>query len=89
MFPLPTTLAVYAEGWLFILYGMLVYLAMGLAAISRARWYTTKIFSLGFVFLVILLAFLTGDLFWAILIIALAAAIFKVQLVYGFLTREF
>ena len=89
MFPLPPTLAVYAEGWLFILYGMLVYLATGVAAISRARWYTTKIFSLGFVFLVILLAFLTGDLFWAILIIAIGAAIFKVQLVYDFLTREF
>jgi ABC-type transport system involved in multi-copper enzyme maturation permease subunit len=89
MFSVPPELGVYIEGWLFILYGMLVYLATGVAAISTARWYTTKVFALGFVFLVILLAFLTGDLFWAILTIAIGAAIFKVQLFYDFSTREF
>ena len=75
--------------WLFILYGMFVYLAVGVTAISTARWYTTKVFALGFVFLVICAAFLTGDYFWAVLTTAIAAAIFKLQLVYDFLTREF
>ena len=89
MFSIPPTLAVYIEGWLFILYGMLVYLAVGVTAISTARWYTTKVFALGFVFLVICAAFLTGDYFWAVLTTAIAAAIFKLQLVYDFLTREF
>jgi ABC-type transport system involved in multi-copper enzyme maturation permease subunit len=89
MFSMPLSWSVYAEGWLFILYGMLVYLTTALAAISTARWYTTKVFALGFVFLVILAAFLSGKLLWAVLIIAVAAAIFKLQLVYGFLTREF
>lgn len=89
MFSVPPTLEVYVEGWLFILYGMLVYLATGLAAISTARWYTTKAFALGFVFLVICTSFLTGDISKAILIIIVAAAIFKLLLVYDFLTREF
>lgn len=89
VFSVPPVWEVYAEGWLFILYGMLVYLAMGVTAISTARWYTTKVFALGFVFLVICAAFITGDLFWAILVTAIAAAIFKLQLVYDFLTREF
>jgi hypothetical protein len=89
MFSMPPEWGVYVEGWLFILYGMLVYLAAGLTAISTARWYTTKVFALGFVFLAICAAFLTGDLFWAILITAIAAVIFKLQLVYDFLTREF
>ena len=89
MFSIPPVWGVYIEGLLFILYGMLVYLATGVTAISAARWYTTKVFAIGFVTLVIIAAFLTGDVFWAILTSIIGAAILKVQLVYDFLTREF
>jgi ABC-type transport system involved in multi-copper enzyme maturation permease subunit len=44
---------VFIEGWLFILLGLVVYLGTALTGLSKARWYTTKIFGLAFATVVI------------------------------------
>ncbi|MBW8038870.1 MAG: hypothetical protein FVQ85_02590 [Planctomycetes bacterium] len=80
---------VFIEGWLFILLGLIVYLGTALTALSTARWYTTKIFSLAFATVIICAVMFEWRLSWAFAAIIIGAAILLSQINYTILNREF
>jgi hypothetical protein len=80
---------IFIEGWLFIVLGLVVYLGAALTALSTARWYTTKILGLVFAAVLIVATFLQWQLFWAFVVIIIAAVILLAQIVDTFLNREF
>lgn len=89
MFPIPPSFGVFLQGCLFILTGLVAYLAVAASAISTTRWYTTKMFPLGFAFLGICPVFSTSSLITALIFVLLVSAIIKIQLIHNFMTRQF
>jgi len=89
IFPLPTPLRVFVDGWVFIVLGLVVYLATALTGLSRARWYTTKIFGLAFATLIFLVTIVQWSIVWAPAVIVISIVILLSQLVYTFLNREY
>ncbi|GAI48504.1 unnamed protein product, partial [marine sediment metagenome] len=53
VFPIPQTVRVFIEGWIFIMLGLVTYLGTALSSLSTAKWYTTKIFGLAFATVII------------------------------------
>ena len=89
LFPLPPRAATLAEGWIYVLLGLLVYLGTALSGLTAARWYTTKIFPLASA-----AGFLGWTLFQTSVAAALAVAaggmaVLLVQIYHTFLTRDF
>ena len=41
----PANLRILLDGWIYICFGLLAYLATALAALMTSRWYTTRFFS--------------------------------------------
>jgi len=89
VFPIPQTLRVFIEGWIFIMLGLVAYLGTALSGLSTAKWYTTKIFGLVFAAFVILTTFSQCSLVWVFTVIAVSIAILLVQIFDTFLRREF
>lgn len=85
----PTDTRIIWEGWLFIGLGLTVYLGSGLCAMSTTRWYTTRLFGLGFVTLLFLAIFSQWNLVVAYILLLIGITILLVQLVSTFLQREF
>ncbi|MHC4743597.1 MAG: hypothetical protein ACYS8Z_16910 [Planctomycetota bacterium] len=88
VFPIPVPAKIFANGCVYILLGLLAYLGTALTGLSRARWYTTKIFGLVFVVLIFPLA-CSFTLFWACVIIMLGIVILLAQVSNTFLKREY
>jgi hypothetical protein len=89
MFAIPPSYTNLTDGWLFTVLGLVVYLATALSALSTARWYTTKIFGLLLVTIVISVMSVETSRPWFITITTLTAAILLSQIIHIFLTREF
>lgn len=89
VFPIPQTLRIFIEGWIFIMLGLVTYLGTALSGLSTAKWYTTKIFGLVFAALVIFTTFPQCSLVWIFTVIAVSAAILLSQIFDTFLRREF
>jgi ABC-type transport system involved in multi-copper enzyme maturation permease subunit len=87
--PIPQTLRVFIEGWIFITLGLVVYLGTALSGLSTAKWYTTKIFGLAFATVVIFTILFQWSLVWAFTVIAVSVAILLSQIFDTFLRREF
>ncbi len=87
--PYPPAMRSFAEGWIFILLGLLVYLATALAGLSQARWYTTKMCGLGLAILISILAMTQASLVAVIGIILAGATILGVQVLHLIESREF
>jgi hypothetical protein len=87
--PWPFILRDFAEGWIFILLGMVVYFGAALTGLSIARWYTTRIFGLAFAALIFFLPLYIETLTGGILIILLGLLILVAQTIDLFLNREF
>ena len=85
----PPATRVFIEGWLFIALGLVIYLGTTLAGLSTAKWYTTKIFGLGFAGCIILMTFVQWQLAYAFAVIIVGMAILVSQIIYTFLYREF
>ena len=87
-FVLPPTPRVYAEGWVFIACGLVVYLGTALSGLSRVRWYTTKVFGLAFAALGSMALFQ-----WNMMAVAgtllFVAAVLAFRTIHTFLNREF
>ncbi len=83
------TLRTFAEGWIFILLGLVVYFGAALTGLSGARWYTTRIFGLVFAAWIFFLPLSTETLTGGILIILLGLLILVSQTIDLFLNREF
>lgn len=89
IFTVPPSYINLIDGWLFTVLGLVVYLATALSALSTARWYTTKIFGLVLVTIMIFAMTVESSRLWVIAITTLAAAILLSQTIHIFLTREF
>lgn len=79
----------FAEGWIFILLGLVVYFGAALTGLSTARWYTTRIFGLAFAAGIFFLPLATETLTGGIIIILLGLFILVAQTIDLFLNREF
>jgi hypothetical protein len=89
LFMVPPPGRVFIEGWLFIVLGLVAYLGAALTALSTARWYTTKIFSLAFATVVICMIFLNWRLGWAFAMVIIGIVVLLSQIIDAFLNREF
>lgn len=89
MFSVPAPVKIFIDGWIYIVLGLLVYLATALTGLSRARWYTTKIFALAFATLVLFGAIFQSTVLWAFVIIVAGTVILLLQIIETFLKREY
>jgi hypothetical protein len=89
LFLMPPPGRIFIEGWLSIMLGLVVYLGTALAALSTARWYTTKIFGLAFATVVICMIFLQWWLSWAFAMVIIGIVVLLSQTIDTFLNREF
>ena len=76
-------------GIFYAYFGFIVYIAMGLCALTRARWYTTKMFGLFLVFIMYLIIVGQIKFISAFLMTLVVLAILIIQIYQVFLEREF
>ncbi|MFA6186285.1 MAG: hypothetical protein WC770_03605 [Phycisphaerae bacterium] len=88
-FPIPPTERIFMEGLIFVAFGFVSYLAVAMAALNKAKWYTTKTLSVAFGIWMFITLAVQWQLFWAWITIAVATAILLVQIIDTFLNREF
>lgn len=88
-FPVPPTTRVFIEGWIFIVFGLVVYLGTALSGLSQARWYTTKMLGLAFSVLIFVTILVQWRLTLAFLAIIAGVVILLSQIIDTFLSREF
>lgn len=89
VFPIPPTLRVFIEGWIFIMLGLVTYLGTALSSLSTANWYTTKIFGLAFATVIIVTTLSQCTLVGIFTVIAISVAILLSLIFDSFLRREF
>ena len=89
LFIIPPAFRVFIEGWIFIALGYVAYLGTALVGLIEARWYTTKIFGLGFATFVVFMTLYQWKLTWAFVAFIIGFAILLSQIIYTFLNREF
>jgi len=88
-FMIPPPVVMIFDGFLFILIGLLAYSGTALSALSRSKWYTTKVFGLALASAVALAVTSGSSRPWALVTILIAALILLSQTIHTFLTREF
>lgn len=88
-FSIPPPLIVFIEGWIFIALGLVAYLGAALTGLSTARWYTTKIFGVGFAGIIILLVFTQWQLIWVFMVMVIGSIILLSQIIRTIQYREF
>jgi len=88
-FKVPLPFRVFFEGCIFIIMGFVIYLGTALSGLSRAKWYTTKIFGIAFVVTLLFVIFAQLTLAGAVLIITFSVVILLSQIIHTFLLREF
>jgi len=88
LFLIPPPTRIFIEGWVLMAMGFVAYLGTALIGLSRARWYTTKVFGLAFAVLV-LLSSLHWNLSWVFMALIIGAIILLSQITYAFCKREF
>jgi len=89
IFTVPPALRFFFEGWFLLSLGFLVYIGTALVALSRKRWYATKIFPLAFVTIAICMVILQWNLIWAFIVLIISALILLTQITHTFSNREF
>ena len=88
-FKVPLPFRVFIEGWIFIIMGFVSYLGTALSGLSRAKWYTTKIFGIALAVPLLFVIFVQLTLTGIVLIIAFFVIILLSQIIQTFLVREF
>jgi hypothetical protein len=89
VFVIPAPARDLINGWLYIALGLVVYLGTTLSALSTARWYTTRIFSLLFAGVALFVVLAQWTLGWVAVLLILISIILVSQTVAAFLDREF
>ncbi len=79
----------FIEGWIFVALGFVAYLGTALSGLSRAKWYSTKIFGLAFASIVILVTLVQWRLVSAFAMIIIGILILLSQIFDTFSNREF
>ena len=87
--PVPAPVRVFIDGWVFIVLGLVVYLATALTGLSRARWYTTKIFGLAFLTLILFATVVQCSPGWAFVVTVISIVVLLSQVIDRFLNREY
>ena len=88
-FPIPPTERILWEGMIFVAFGFVSYLAIAMAAMNKAKWYTTKGLSAAFGIWMFVTLVVQWKLVWAWMTIIAAAVILLIQIIDTFLNREF
>jgi hypothetical protein len=88
-FPIPPSVSTFIQGLIFIAFGFVVYLSVALAAMSREKWYTTKMVSLAFVIWMFIALITQWRQGWAWLVIFVSGIVLLIQITDVFLNREF
>lgn len=78
-----------AEGWLFILVGLIAYLGTALSGLSTARWYTTRIFGMALAAIIFFATIMQWKISWSFAALLIGAAILLIQVFHTFSHREF
>ena len=89
IFPYPPRPRIFIEGWLFIIAGIVVYLGTTLAGLSKAKWYTTRMFGIAFSALILTLSLIQTSLFYCFATIIAGIVILVSQIFHTFINREF
>lgn len=89
VFTFPPSFRNYIEGWIFITMGLLIYFAISLTALTRARWYTTKITGPLFATFIITITMSCITLNWAFAYMTIGIIMLLSQVAHTFLNREF
>jgi hypothetical protein len=87
VFPLPEKC--FIIGWLIGGMGLLAYLGAGLAGLSKARWYTTKLMGLGFAFWIFITLIQQWTLWWGFGTLLIGTVVLLYLMWETFLNREF
>ncbi len=77
------------EGWIITAVGFVVYLGTVKSGLSRARWYTTKMFGLGFSLFIIVVVFSQYKIGWTIAAIIVGVFVFMIDILETFQSKEF
>jgi len=77
------------EGWIITAVGFIVYLGTVKSGLSSARWYTTKMFGLGFSIFFLAVVFSQYKIGWAIAAIIAGVFVFMIDIMDTFETKEF
>ena len=85
---LPPSFRVFIEGLIFIMLGFMSYLGTALSGLSRAKWYSTKMFGIFYAALVIIM-FVQFTHIGLLVIIIVSIVILLSQIFNIFLRREF
>jgi ABC-type transport system involved in multi-copper enzyme maturation permease subunit len=88
-FPVPPSTRTFVEGLVFVGFGFVVYLSTALTALSRNKWYTTKMVGLAFMIWMFITLMFQWQLKWAWITIFVSAVILLIQITDIFLNREF
>ena len=89
LFMIPPPIRMIADGALLILLGLLIYCGTTLSALSKSRWYTTRVLGLVLAAVTVLAVSFTSSRPWVLATILIAAVILLPQIIHTFLTREF
>jgi hypothetical protein len=87
VFPLPEKC--FIVGWLIGGMGLLAYLGAGLAGLSKARWYTTKLMGLGFALWIFVTLIRQWTLWWGFGTLLIGTVVLLYLMWETFLNREF
>lgn len=89
VYPIPPTVEMFIEGWIFILLGLAAYCGTALSGLSRARWYTTRLFGIASVIFIVIVSLLQMNILNCLISIAIGLVILVSQIIHTFLHREF
>lgn len=88
-FPIPLSKRCFIQGWLVVGMGLLFYLGAGLAGLSKARWFTTKLTGLAFALWMFITLIAQWQLAWGFGTLAIGAAVLLCLMREKFLNRQF
>lgn len=79
---------VFIEGWILIATGLIVYAGAALSGLSSAKWYTTKMFGLGFSLISLVFVILQRSLPECFIVMIIGFSILLPQIINTFLKKE-
>ncbi len=88
IFPIPPRGRVFIEGWILIATGLIVYAGAALSGLSSAKWYTTKMFGLGFSLISLVFVILQRSLPECFIVMIIGFSILLPQIINTFLKKE-
>ncbi len=86
--PIPPRGRVFIEGWILIATGLIVYAGAALSGLSSAKWYTTKMFGLGFSLISFVFVLLQRSLPECFIVMIIGFSILLPQIINTFLKKE-